>query len=277
MTESGTDSSGLIRLRLQYDGSCFAGSQRQKNSTAVQNAVESMLSDIYAVPVTVITAGRTDSGVHAGETFFCFPDPCGKANPVARRIPVAKLVMLLNKKKYKGLTFLDALVVPNSFHPRYSARVRLYRYRLKNRYGMHPVIKSSELANVHYPGFFLDTVKMNVMLSHLTGAHDFSSFASVHDNSPHKRREIFLTAVYESRSIITVEIYGNAFLRGMVRSIIGNMLFGLRSGEDTGYLKRLLDKKDPLCAPQRAPGMGLSLDKIFYSPVFGMRDYYSYR
>jgi len=255
-----------IKLTLQYDGTDYAGWQKQINSLAVQNVLEQALKELYGSPIHTIASGRTDKGVHAQEQIVSY-------HVEKNTIPTGKLPVILNGFLPEDIRIKESFEVSDNFHPRYGARVRVYRYTLLNKKNMFP---ASLLHNryVYYPGLALDIKKIKAYLFYLTGRYDFTSFCSIHDLSSTKHREIFRINVTPENDLIYLDFYGNGFLRGMVRSIIGNLLFAYKRKLPLSYLKDLLERKDPLIARSRAPAKGLVLKKVYYTMLFGDRDYY---
>ena len=137
-----------IKLSLEYEGTNYAGWQRQKNSLAVQNVLEKAIKKIYNEDIQTIGSGRTDKGVHAEQQIALFKTD-------NTRIPINKLSEILNNQLPHDIRVAEAENVNDDFHPRFSAKVRMYRYILSkketnlihNRFSYYPDVLMSEEKN----------------------------------------------------------------------------------------------------------------------------------
>jgi tRNA pseudouridine38-40 synthase len=254
-------------LKVQYSGKNYPGFQRQKHSEGIQNILETALSDILHSQIQITAAGRTDAGVHADEQYIIFD-----ADTLI--VPINKITRVLNTKLPDDIRIINSKNVDQNFHPRYDCKVRHYRYTLINGNNFYPALNIALTEYSYCPGYLLEPDDIYAYLAPLIGAHDFSTFCALSDPSKSKIREIFDISVHEISPVIYIDIYGNAFLRNMVRSIIGNLLYALKNKLHKNYLLQLLKKKDPLSAGHRAPPQGLNLKKVYYQPLFGARKFY---
>lgn len=255
-----------FRLVVAYHGTPFAGFQKQDNAEAVQNRLDPVLSLFFNVPVQSLFSGRTDTGVHAHGQVLSFEAP-------KPGFPLDRLPLIANRELPPEIRILHVAEAPDDFHPRFQARVRQYRYRLVSRLGPG-AYAIGEHEGAWDPGMVVDPDRLLRELDPLLGAHDFTTFCSVHDPSRSKVRELFAVDAFRSGLIVSVDIWGNAFLRSMVRSILGNLMLGIRKGAPSGFMGTLLESRNPELARARAPAAGLSLRRVFYAGVFGDRDYY---
>lgn len=255
-----------FRLVLAYDGSAYSGFQKQKSGDAVQNLLDGALERLFRAPIRTVYSGRTDQGVHADAQVLLFEAELA-------RLPLSRIPLILNGDLPPDIRVLRCEEADGAFHPRYSARVRLYQYRLASHRG-----PAAELLAARHrawnPGIDLDAGLMADHLRSLLGAHDFTTFCSAQDPSPTKWRELFSVDVWRDGHFTLIELWGNAFLRNQVRSIVGNLVRALRHREPVGYLGKLLEARDPLIAKPRAPAHGLVLKRVFYANLFGDRPYY---
>ncbi len=255
-----------VTLKIKYLGGAYAGSQRQINALGIQNLLDDALSDLYQARVRTAASGRTDRGVHSEEQVLIF-----KAEP--RNFPLEKLALILNMRLPEDIRVLSASEADPDFHPRFVARVRMYRYRLLDR--LTPLSSWPELNHfAYFPRLKLEETKLQAYLSPLIGEHDFTAFCSAKDPSPSKVREMFHLTVWRDKQVINIDFYGNAFLQTMIRSIVGNLLAVYKDKKPEDTLLKILETKDRGLAKLRAPAKGLSLKKVFYQPVFGPRLYY---
>lgn len=251
---------------LCYNGSSYAGWQIQPNAVTIQEVVENLLSDFFHENIKVTASGRTDAGVHSDGQVIAF-------NIRKFKTPIDKLTHILNRKLPEDIYFKSFHRVKREFHPRYDACARLYRYRFAPSENYSKVPAEIRPFTAEIPGY-PDPDKIRQLLEPLTGTHDFSALASLNDPSPVKTREIFYISLQKKNFFFEIDICANAFLRSMVRSVVGNMFFAIKSGQSKEYLKTLLDNKDPLAAHYRAPAKGLTLRKVYYTPLFGKRRFY---
>ena len=251
-----------ICICLAYDGTNYHGFQKQKNVLTIQNILEKKLSDLYQETITITSSGRTDKGVHAEGQVIAF-----KIKKLSL-IPIKKLPSILNKKLPSDIQLLSAKEASPSFHPRYQARVRCYRYRfLKSSSKLNRI--PLELLRFAYDANYLISKKeFYSYLQPFIGKHDFTSFSSKQDSAKNKIREIYHIDFIENIYSIDIDIYANAFLRNMVRSIIGNAFYFYKKKIKKEVIKSILLKKNPELAKLRIPAKGLCLKKVFYTPIF---------
>ena len=251
-------------LRIAYDGTAYAGWQRQENGPSVQAALERALSPLAGREVVVAGAGRTDAGVHAAGQAAHVDLPSG--------IDPSVVVRACNTRLPADIRVRSAAIVPDDFHARFSALSKTYRYGwLVSRVG-HPL-----LARTHWlvpPP--LNLPEMGQAAARVKGTHDFAAFQSsgspvstsvrtIHDVEFGARAAadlgLHLTA---QESVVELQLRGDGFLRHMVRAIAGTLL-------DVGYGRRQAAELDRLlCGAGRAeagptaPPHGLTLLHVEY-------------
>ena len=242
-----------IRLTLSYDGTDFSGWQYQPDARTVQGAVEEALGVILAGPVRIGGAGRTDAGVHAlGQTAGFRTDS---------RIPCPALCRGLNALLAPDVRVLCADEVPDSFDVRRSAILRVYRYLIYTGSVMSPFMGRYAW---HIPAP-LSAEAMNRAGSQLVGTHDFASFASSPDETTSTVRQIVSFHVDETGGgVITIEIAANAFLRHMVRSIVGTIVDVGRGKMSVERFGEIIRARDRARAGVTAPPQGLFLVEVRY-------------
>lgn len=253
-----------VLLRVAYDGTAYAGWQRQENGPSIQAALEQALSPLAGGAVTVTGAGRTDAGVHADAQAAHVDLPEG--------IDPDVVVRATNTRLPADIRVRSAALVPDDFHARFSAVSKTYRYAwLMSRLG-HPL-----LARTHWlvtPP--LDLAAMAAAAAALGGTHDFAAFQSSGSPVTSTTRTIadvdlgvrpaadFGLQLSEGERIVELELRGDGFLRHMVRAIAGTLLevgYRRRAPDD---LVRLLDGAPRGHAGPTAPPHGLTLLRVDY-------------
>lgn len=254
-----------IRLVIEYDGSGFSGWQAQSGERGhkvtapprklrtVQEQIEKAILDATGEEVRLAASGRTDAGVSALGQVACFRT--GSA------IPPERFAYALNSKLPRDVTVLSSDEAPPEFHPRRSARRKLYRYSILNR-TMRPAVARAHLAHVPEP---LDVDRMREGAGYLLGTHDFTSFAAAEaTRGKDPVRTITRLDVARDGDRITFEIEGPGFLMHMVRTIVGSLIEVGRGKEEPGWIARVLDERDRSAAGPTAPAEGLVLVSVRY-------------
>lgn len=241
------------KVVLEYDGSRFAGFQRQARGRTVQAELERALLELTGEAVRVTGAGRTDAGAHALGQVVNFR--------LHERFPLPRLVPGLNARLPEDVAALSAEAVPDEFHARYSARWRCYRYRYLDRRG-RPALERSRCWHLRSR---LDVDAMASATAALVGEHDWTSFCSASEPERARVREMRMVSVRrEGRDFVELELEAEGFLRGLARGIAGALAeVGLRRREP-GWVGEVLAARDRRLAPRTAPAGGLYLVKVIY-------------
>ncbi|MEK7870165.1 MAG: tRNA pseudouridine(38-40) synthase TruA, partial [Nitrospirota bacterium] len=153
-----------IKLTLEYDGTHYAGWQRQLNQPTVQEAVETAIKNMTQQTISVVAAGRTDAGVHALGQVVSFR--------IDRDMTAYEWTMALNAHLPPDISVRAVDFPAAEFHARYHAKGKLYQYRILNR-SPRPALDRQLIWHVYKP---LDDAAMNQAALYLIGSHDFSSF-----------------------------------------------------------------------------------------------------
>ncbi|MBQ0800077.1 MAG: tRNA pseudouridine(38-40) synthase TruA [Porticoccaceae bacterium] len=243
---------------VQYDGSGFCGWQRQSHSPSVQQPVEAALSSVANEPITVVCAGRTDTGVHATNQVIHFDT---SAQRTARN-----WVRGANANLPDGVRLHWAHVVPDQFHARFSAVARTYRYLIVNT-PQSPAIMRDYLSWERVP---LDVEAMSSGARSFIGDQDFSSVRGANCQAPSPWREIKHIGFFRNGQVITMEITANAFLLHMVRNIAGVLMAVGRGEQKPSWVGELLNRRDRRCAGITAPPGGLYLVSVLYPKQLGI-------
>ena len=246
-----------VALLLSYDGTAYAGWQRQQNALAVQQVVEQALSRLVGTPVGITGASRTDAGVHALGQVVHFDT---KAT-----IPAEKLPYALNTMLPADVRALAGADVPEDFHARFSACGKRYVYRIHNA----PHASALERDHTAHVPVRLDIAAMRRALPALLGTHDFAAFQAAGGTAKTTVRTLDQADLSQSGDELRLTVGGNAFLYNMVRIIAGTMLeIGKgKLGEDA--FAKALQSGDRLTLGVTAPARGLTLCEVRYPfPLF---------
>lgn len=241
-----------ILLTVEYDGTGYAGWQRQENGLAVQQVLEEALSRACAVPTAVTGSSRTDAGVHALAQRVHFDTDAS--------IPPEKYPFVLNNMLPPDIRVTSGREVPDGFHARFLACGKTYTYRIWN--ARHGTALYGRLSwHVPVP---LDTELMRSSLSCLPGAHDFAAFQAAGGTAKTTLRTLDRADLTRDGSWITLTVSGNAFLYNMVRIIAGTAVeIGLRRLPPDAF-RRALESGCRLDLGMTAPPQGLELTDVRY-------------
>lgn len=256
-----------LRATIAYDGTDFLGWQSQAGrGPTIQETMERALSTVSRQEIRVSAAGRTDTGVHATGQVIAF-DVAGEpfaadavADP-AGRAPLDALLRSTNAVLPPSIVVRDLRSARPEFSPRHHAVRRAYRYRIWN----SPVRSPFEARTSWQVRERLDERAMERAAATTVGEHDFASFQGT-DNVPRSSvRRVESCVVSRDGERIEVAIVANAFVRHMVRNLVGELVeigLGRRAVDD---LARLLGARDRTLAPAPAPPLGLFLERVDYA------------
>lgn len=236
-----------VALLLEYDGTSFHGWQVQPGCRTVQGELEDAARRLFGSRVPVRAAGRTDAGVHAGGQVAALDVPDRFAAEEVRRA--------LDALTADDIAVVHAIPVSGDFDPRRRARQRIYRYTLWVRPVASPFWRRFAW-HVRQP---LDVAAMQRAAAVLLGEHDFSSFRASGCTAAHAVRRIDRSEVRAEGERVVYEVAATAFLRHMVRNIVGVLVevgSGARAADD---VERLLAAHDRAQAAPTAPAHGLCL------------------
>jgi tRNA pseudouridine38-40 synthase len=243
---------------VEYDGTEYAGWQSQEHSSSIQDAVQAALSFVAGHPVTVICAGRTDSGVHAIGQVIHF-------DTSAIRTPRA-WVLGANTKLAPAIALQWAGEVTIGFHARHKAIRRIYRYCILNR-SARSALQRARAAWIHRP---LDAAAMHAAAQVLLGEHDFSAFRSIECQSKTAVRRVERVEIRREGDYLWLEIAANAYLHHMVRNIVGTLLDVQRETDPAAAMAQVLAGGKRRFAGATAPASGLYLWRVEYPPMYGI-------
>lgn len=243
-------------LMLEYDGSQYHGWQAQTGLRTVQHVLETALSRVADCEVSVICAGRTDTGVHATNQIVHFD--CDVLRTVRAWLHGANTYLPQDVCVRWGRDISD------EFHARYSALSRHYRYVIFNS-PLRPALMRSHVTWQYRP---LDHRLMHEASQLLLGEQDFTSFRSVECQSKTPMRNIYRLEVTRHGDLIMIDIVANAFLHHMVRNIVGVLMAVGSTRQTVAWVKEVLMAKDRKLGAETAPSYGLYLVGVEYPAKF---------
>jgi tRNA pseudouridine38-40 synthase len=254
-----------IRLVVEYDGTGLCGWQRQANGPTVQGHLEAALAKLLAHEVSVVGASRTDAGVHASGQVASFR--------TERPIPLHGIRRGLNSMLPDAIAIVDAAEAGDDFHPRFSATGKHYRYLLFTRADRSPRWRDRAW---HHPGR-LDLAAMRDAAAALIGEHDFAAFRAAGCTATRTIRRIEQIEISDlpGESLVAIDVRGNAFLRNMVRIVVGTLVEVGEARRPAPQVGEILASKDRTRAGITAPPQGLELVSVRYdgrkiSPPLGV-------
>jgi tRNA pseudouridine38-40 synthase len=252
-----------FKLTIAYDGTDFHGWQIQANKPTVQGEIVNVLRRVTQENVQLHAAGRTDAGVHALGQVGSFRSQSA--------LSAGEFQRALNALLPPTIRIAAAEEVGPDFNARWSARGKIYRYRIYRGKVVPPMLWRYVL---HYP-FPLDEDAMRDAAARFVGTHDFASFAAStgseeDDKERSTEREIFSTELVRSSDggelIFTVS--GRSFLRYMVRKMVGTLLDVGRGKLQPSDIARLYELKDRSKSGPTVPPQGLCMVSVEHEEAF---------
>ncbi|GBD06576.1 tRNA pseudouridine synthase A [bacterium HR21] len=248
-----------LLLRLEYDGTRYAGWQRQPQALTVQSVVEETLKRLCSCHLRAVAAGRTDAGVHArGQVVHV-------RIPPSWRIPEERIPAALNSLLPPDIRVRRAQLTERPIHARYDACAREYSYTLT---------RSPSVFGRHfcwYVPFPFEPALLAEAASLFVGRQDFTTFSKHH---PQTRS--YVCTVMEARweqlcdQSWRFHIRADRFVYGMVRALVGAMLQVARYRRTLEELRQALAARDRRYASPLAPPHGLVLERVFYPESLGV-------
>jgi tRNA pseudouridine38-40 synthase len=241
-----------IKLTIEYDGTAYAGWGQQPNQLTIQAVLEEALSKITQQHISGVAAGRTDSGVHALGQIVSFQSD--------KPLVPAQWAPALNSYLPKDITVISSEKAPDDFHARFSAKGKIYEYRIT----MQPSRPALNRNRVWHLPHTLDIDAMRQAMQDILGTHDFTSFRGPRSQTVNPMCTISdLSLSFESPSL-TISIEGDRFLKQMVRAIIGTLVEVGERKRNPNTLPEIFEARDRRAAGRTAPPQGLYLVQVLY-------------
>jgi tRNA pseudouridine38-40 synthase len=248
-----------IKLIIAYDGSDFHGWQFQPEIPTIQGAVQAALQEITQERITVHGASRTDAGVHALGQVAHFK--------THSTLDAAEIQSGMNAKLPHTVRIVSAEQVSQTFHSRWLAQAKTYRYRIAR----GPVLLPFDYRHVFYYPWPLDETAMDAAAAEFTGEHDFTTFAASSGSEEDDQERDMVRVIRSSefrreigRNEIEYVVRGKSFLRYMVRKIVGTLLEVGRGKLAPSDIPKLFEAKDRSRSGSTVPPEGLYLMGIEY-------------
>lgn len=240
-------------LKIEYDGQEFCGWQIQPKDRSVQAEIEKALHTLLKKEIKIIGAGRTDSGVHAMEMTASAEINFGI------NIPPQNLAKAINSKLPNDVYIKSAIISNNSFHARFDAQARSYKYYIHTK--PSPIIR-------HYSTLWLFPLDEKLLFKSAEIFLTKTNFTTFSKNNPDTKNHICDVEISEWKKIddnkYEYSIKADRFIYGMVRSIVGTMLDIARGYSNIDEVKELLLSKDRSKSSALAPAHGLFFEKAYY-------------
>jgi tRNA pseudouridine38-40 synthase len=246
-----------VRGLLEYLGTTWAGWQLQPGQSTIQGELERALAIILGQPVRVAASGRTDAGVHASGQVIAFDVPDG--------FDLARLLRSVNALTDPSVCVVDLWETNAAFDPRRHALSRTYEYTIVNARPPSPFLVDRSW-HVHQP---LDVDRLGRLAEMVAGEHDFTAFRAADCASNSTRRFVSESVWRKDGDILTYRVSANAFLKQMVRTLVGSMVdveLGRLAEED--WRAQLERGASRTLSGRTAPAAGLALVRVDYPPEF---------
>jgi tRNA pseudouridine38-40 synthase len=240
-----------IRLDIEYDGSGFRGWAAQPGLRTVQGELEAALATVLREPVQLSVAGRTDTGVHAWGQVASFVSEAEMPGDLARR---------LNGIGPRDIAVTAASVAEDSFDARRSAKARSYCYRVLARSAPSPFEQDRALWWPHQ----VDRDALDSCAAALVGTHDFTAFTPTQTDHVRFDRDVLAAEWQYEGDILAFRVTADAFMRNMVRVLVGTMLEVASDRRTIDSFTQLLNGASRSEAGDTAPPHGLYLESVRY-------------
>jgi tRNA pseudouridine38-40 synthase len=242
-----------IAFRVEYEGTHYHGWQAQPGvPKTIQEELETALSTFCGTDCSIQGASRTDAGVHARDQLA--------ATTITHRIGVDGLVKAMNNRLPRDIALRSAREVSLDYNPRFGNHGKTYTYRIYLDGRRQPLI---DRYSWRQP-WALDLDAMAAAAKELIGTHDYTSFAAADGSHVTAERTLYdLTCIEEEPGHLLVKVTGSAFMKNMVRILIGTLAEVGRGRMSPGFMREILAGRDRRIAGPTAPPNGLELTRIY--------------
>ena len=239
-----------IKLKIEYDGTNFSGWQIQPKKRTVQEEIEKKLEKILGSKTKLVGAGRTDAGVHALGQVANFK--------TTSELSLDEVKNALNSLLSDDIVIKDIKEVDLNFNARYSAKSKVYQYRI---YSCKTALYKNYVWEVEYD---LRIKKMKEATETIIGEHDFSALCVAKCSKENNYCKVIKALWKKTKKELLFEIEADRFLHSMVRTLVGTLVDVGRGYFNVSDFNKILDSKDRKKAGMNAPAKGLYLVKVNY-------------
>jgi tRNA pseudouridine38-40 synthase len=245
-----------IKLTIEYDGTGFNGWQAQKGKSkglrTIQEEIEKSGKKLFGKKINLISAGRTDAGVHAKAQVANFR--------TGSILHLNSIKNGLNSIMSRNISVVSVEEVDLKFHARFDSKGKIYKYTIVSGKSRSPLL-GRYAAFVPYD---LNLAAMKDAAKYLIGKNDFKSFQSSDKHERHSVRTVKMINIISKPPVIEIYIEADGFLYNMARSIAGTLIDVGRGRFSPGKIREILEKRHRPLAGPTAPAKGLCLEKVFY-------------
>lgn len=241
-----------VKIIIEYDGTAYHGFQIQPEHNTIQGEIEKSLLKIFKEPVKIYGAGRTDAGVHARGQVANFKH--------SKSIKPEEIQRALNSLLPDDIVIKRAETVSPDFHARFSAKSRIYQYKILNRSYSDAFMRNF----VYFYKYPLDIEYMKEACKIFLGTKDFTSFRASSDEERSNVRTVFCFDCFKKEDLIIAEIEADGFLHNMVRIVMGTILQAGRRKKSIKDLEAIMEAKNRERAGPTLPPGGLTLMEVKY-------------
>jgi len=241
-----------IRLTVSFLGTNYHGWQVQANAVTVQQTLGEAVKKITGEEISLTGCSRTDAGVHA-LSYCC-------AFSLSKETDLTALCRSLNAVLPDDIAVKDACLVPDDFHPRYSATGKRYLYRIYNAPYFDPFERGRAL-------YRREPLRLDIMREAakcLIGTHDFAAFMAAGSAITDTVRTVTQFDIEKEGNLVTLRVAADGFLYNMVRIFVGTLLYVSEGKLAAENLPAIIDSKNRGEAGPTAPPEGLYLEEVFY-------------
>lgn len=235
-----------------YKGTNYYGWQKQVGFISVQTKIEEVLSQIYDTQITILGSGRTDAGVHALKQYFHFI--------VDKEKDLNQLTYAVNKMLPDDIQIISFRIVDDDFHARYSAKRKIYEYRI--------LLQNKDVFNYDLAYLYpmdLDIDLLSKALKLFEGEHNYQDFTSKEEDEGNFIRTIYKVDIKQDNKLLTIKFEGNGFMRYQIRNMVGTAIAVASKKEAISFISNhLKNTENREIVAYKAPAVGLYLVDVLY-------------
>lgn len=249
-----------LKLIISYDGTRYAGWQRQINGMSIQQKMEEAWLSVTGEKRTITSSGRTDAGVHARGQVCSF-----RTAVCPEKYPCKTILRAFNARTPTDISILSVEETFEGFNAINHSIRKTYCYSIQAGRIRDPMIQQ----HVWFVPHIMDVAAMRQAAVHIVGQQDFASFQCTGSVRRSTVRHVMDLTIDDRRRgpfhDIEIRITADGFLYNMVRAIVGTLAMVGKGREEADWVRWVIDQRDRELAGQTAPARGLSLDHVVYA------------